>query len=76
MDREINNISISLRNIRYYYENIANYYFRYYTSLFILLCKLDTIYRCIVYNGKTLLWRFTYIAISKMVNQIILLHLS
>ncbi len=48
-----------------YYENLVNYYSHDYTSFFItccpkntLICKLDLVYRYIVYNKKTRLWPF------------------
>ncbi len=64
MNRENNYISIFLLNIRYYYENLANYCSHYCTYFFILVAtktlifKSDTVYRYIVYNGKTRLWPF------------------
>ncbi len=69
------NISINIP-IKYYYENLANYYSYYCTYLFILcfpkntlICKLDTVYRYIVYNGKFMeslclsLWKDSFMAI-------------
>ncbi len=64
MNRENNYISIFLLNIRYYYENLANCCSQYCTYFLILvttktlICKLDTVYRYIVYNVKTRLWPF------------------
>ncbi len=58
LNREINDISVFLWNIIYYYENLAMYYSHYdFFSTFCpnsntLICKLDTVYRYTVFNGK------------------------
>ncbi len=68
MNRERNYIQYSMKYYIYYYENLVSYYSHYYTYIFFitccpkntLICKLDLVYRYIVYNEKTLLWPFLH----------------
>ncbi len=73
LNRKINYRSILLWNIRYYYENLANYYSHYDNYFFNMLfqqqhinMQLDAVYWCTVFNGKTSLWKFfTHICIKQ-----------
>ncbi len=79
----MNYLSIVLRNIRYYYENLAIYYSHYDYSFFNMLSQQQHINIQIRYSIDTLRLMgkpvygifYTHIAQNKMVYQILLLYI-